>query len=205
MNQLDRKLPLLPTNLKKEIFEKGVLKNIPTGTEILREGQYVKSIPLVLKGLIKVCSSYEDKELLLYYIEPAESCVMSFSAGLWNAPSKVFAIAEEDSEVLLLPVELINQWVRKYPTFNELFFRQFNKRYEDLLLTIHQVLFDKMDKRLYDFLKEKTLLLGENTLDLRHHQIAREMGTAREVVSRVLKKLEKEGKIRQLQKGIEVF
>ena len=173
--------------------------------QILREGEYVKVIPLVLEGLLKVVSSYEEKELLLYYIEPAESCIMSFSAGLWHFPSKVFAIAEEDTKAILLPVELVQEWVRIYPSLNDLFFQQFNKRYEDLLQTIHHVLFDKMDKRLYDHLKEKSSLLGEDILDLRHHQVARELGTAREVVSRVLKKLEKENKVVQLEKGIKIL
>ena len=204
-DKLERKLPPLPLKLKNEILEKGILKTVPAGTELLREGQYVKVVPLVLEGLIKVFGSYEDRELLLYYIEPTESCIMSFSAGLWNAPSKVFAVTERDSELLLLPVQLMNEWVKEYPSLNNLFFQQFAKRYEDLLLTIHHLLFDKMDKRLYEFLKMKSELFGETTLDLRHHQIAREMGTAREVVSRVIKKLEKENKVRQLPKGIEVL
>ncbi|HFC00451.1 MAG TPA: Crp/Fnr family transcriptional regulator, partial [Phaeodactylibacter sp.] len=171
-DKLERKLPPLPLKLKNEILEKGILKTVPAGTELLREGQYVKVVPLVLEGLIKVFGSYEDRELLLYYIEPTESCIMSFSAGLWNAPSKVFAVTERDSELLLLPVQLMNEWVKEYPSLNNLFFQQFAKRYEDLLLTIHHLLFDKMDKRLYEFLKMKSELFGETTLDLRHHQIA---------------------------------
>ena len=205
MDDKERKLPPLPLHLKNEILEKGTLKKIPAGTEILREGQYVKAVPLVLSGLLRVASSHKDKELLLYYIEPEESCIMSFSAGLWNLPSKVFAMAEEDTEVILLPVTFIQDWVRKYPSLNDLFFRQFNKRYEDLLHTIHHVLFDKMDKRLLEYLKEKAKVLGSKSLDLRHHQIARDLGTAREVVSRVMKKLEEEKKVRQLPHSIEIL
>ena len=205
MTEIERKLPPLPLSLKNEILEKGVVKTVPAGTEILREGQYVKFVPLVLEGLLKVFSNYEDKELLLYYIEPLESCIMSFSAGLSHMPSKVFAMAEEDTIALLLPIHLIPQWVRKYPSLNELFFQQYSSRYEDLLQTIHQLLFDKMDKRLYDYLKEKSKMMDKKILDLRHHQIAREMGTAREVVSRVMKKLERENKVRRLPKGIEIL
>ncbi|HMQ46902.1 MAG TPA: Crp/Fnr family transcriptional regulator [Saprospiraceae bacterium] len=195
----------MPLALKQEILEKGKLLSVPAGTEILREGQYVQVVPLVLEGLLKVFSSYEDKELLLYYIAPAESCVMSFSAALWHTPSKVFAIAEEDTQALLLPVDLLRDWVKKYPSLNDLFFQQFNKRYEDLLQTIHLVLFEKMDKRLYDYLKEKAKNLDTERIDLRHHQIAREMGTAREVVTRVLKKLEKDRLIIQHANGIEIL
>ena len=205
MINLERKLPPMPAELRREIMEKGTLQSIPAGMELLREGQYVKVVPLVLEGSIKVSSSHDDKEILLYYIEPSESCVMSFSAGLWSSPSKVRAVAEEDTVALLLPVDLVNRWVREYPTFNQLFFQQFNQRYDDLLNTIHQLLFEKMDKRLMDYLTEKAQVHGSRFLDLRHHQIAREMGSAREVISRVMKKLEREKKVRQLAHGIELL
>ena len=205
MNEIERKLPSLPLQLKSEILEKGDLESIPAGSEMLSEGQYVQVVPIVLEGLLKVFSRYEEKELLLYYIEPTESCIMSFSAGLWNMPSRVFAVAEEDTQVLLLPIQLIQGWVRKYPGLNELFFRQFNQRYEDLLMTIHHVLFNKMDQRLLDYLRQKAQVLGSNKLDLRHHQIARELGTAREVVSRVMKKLEAENKVQQHAHMIEIL
>lgn len=205
MTDLERKLPTLPLALKQEILAQGRRERIPAGTEVLREGQYVKTVPLVLEGSLKVVSSYDDKELLLYYIEPEESCVMSFIAALWHNPSKVIAIAEQDSEVLFLPVDLVRQWIRTYPALTELLFQQFDKRYEDLLETIHQVLFGTLDKRLYDYLQEKAAIQGTKLLNLRHHQIARELGTAREVVSRVLKKLEKENKVRQQVDGIEIL
>ena len=125
MDTLHSKLPSLPLSLREEILAMGIRQAVPAGTELLREGQYVNVIPLVLDGLVKVFSRYEERELLLYYIEPVESCVMSFSAGLWNLPSKVFAITEEESDLLLLPVQHVNEWVRKYPTLNQLFFGQF--------------------------------------------------------------------------------
>ncbi len=205
MDPLHSKLPSLPLSLREEILKMGIRKEVPAGTELVREGQYVKVIPLVLGGLVKVFSRYEERDLLLYYIEPVESCVMSFSAGLWDLPSKVFAITEEQSDLMLLPVQHVNEWVRKYPTLNQLFFGQFNKRYEDLLLTIHQVLFQRMDERLLTYLRERAERLGTNLLDLRHHQIARELGTAREVISRVMKKLEQEKWVIQHQHGIEVL
>lgn len=205
MNTLDQKLPHLPLALRQEMLEKGILKLVPAGMELLREGQYVKVVPLVLSGLIKVFSSHEDKELLLYYIAPSESCIMSFSAGLWNLPSKVFAVTAEETQVILLPVDVVNEWIKKYPPLNKLFFEQFNKRYEDLLHTIHQVLFQRMDIRLLEYLRGQAELLDSKFLDLRHHQIAREMGTAREVVSRVIKKLEQDNKLIQHPNGIEIL
>ncbi|WP_457619331.1 Crp/Fnr family transcriptional regulator [Lutibacter sp.] len=160
---------------------------------------------MVLTGLIKVFSRYEDKELLLYYIKPSESCVMSFSASLKNAPSQVFAITEEDTTVLLLPASKIDGWVKKFPNFNQLFFEQYNVRYHELLKTINHLLFDKLDVRLYNYLIEKKDITKKNPIKISHRQIANELGTAREVISRLLKKLEGENKVKQLSNQIKIL
>ena len=178
--------------------------DVPAGMEILKEGQYVRMIPIVLQGLVKVFTRVEEKELLLYYIGSTQSCIMSFSAGLSQSPSRIFAISEEPSMLLLLPAEKINKWIREFPALNDLFFRQYNLRYTEMLDTINSLLFGRMDQRLYQYLQEKSRLKGEKILDIRHKQIAAELGTAREVVTRVLKKLEQEGKIRQTEAGIEI-
>lgn len=195
----------LNADLVSEIMAASTIKEVPKETEILRIGQYVKVIPLVLKGLIKVFTSYEDKELLLYYIRPNESCVMSFTAHLKNEPSRVFALTEEDTTVLLLPVDKVSHWTRHFPDINLLFFQQYNLRYSDLIDTINHVLFDKMDKRLYDYLLEKVNITKKNPLKISHRQIAGELGSAREVVSRVMKKLEVEGKVKQTGNYIELL
>ena len=199
------KLPNLSIALQEQITNNSALVEIPADTEILREGQYVKVIPLVLEGLVKVFTKYEDKELLLYYIQPNESCVMSFTASLKNEPSKVYAITDENCKLLLLPVDKVAQWIGEFPDLNNLFFQQYNLRYSDLLETINQLLFDKMDKRLLDYLKEKVALTKKNPLKLSHRQIASELGTAREVISRVMKKLEQEAKVKQLSNTIEIL
>lgn len=191
--------------LLNEIAEHGMIMDFAEGTEILKEGQYIKLIPIVLKGLVKVFASFEEKELLLYYIEPSQSCVMTFSAGLNNSPSRIFAITEEDSTLLLLPVEKMNSWIKHYPQINELFYQQYNLRYSELLDTINSLLFNRMDQRLYNYLLEKSKLKGEKILQLKHKQIAAELGTVREVITRVIKRLEQEGKVKQLSDGIEVF
>ena len=162
-------------------------------------------IPLVISGLIKVFTRFEDKELLLYYIKPNESCVMSFSAGINEVPSKIFAITEEDSHVLLIPVEKLSKWMKDFPDFNSLFYMQYNMRYADLLSTINSLLFEKLDKRVYDYLKEKVAISQKNPLKISHRQIANELGTAREVISRIMKKLETEGKVKQFATTIEIF
>lgn len=196
--EFDKKiLSFLNPDLAKKIQKASNIKDIPKGTEILREQQYVKVLPIVLEGLVKVYSRFEEKELLLYYIEPEQSCVMTFYAALKNTPSKVFAITEEDSKILLIPVQLLPDWLKAYPDFNELFYNQFNLRYSELLNTIGHLLLDKMDKRLYDHLKKKSELTESDSVKMSHNQIANELGTAREVITRVLKKLEVDGKVIQ--------
>ncbi|HKL14847.1 MAG TPA: Crp/Fnr family transcriptional regulator, partial [Balneolaceae bacterium] len=147
--------PQLNSKLISKIGEAAVEKEIPRGTEILREGQYVSVVPIVLNGVIKVFKKYEERDLLLYYIKPNESCIMSFAAGLKNEPSNVYAQTEEDTTALLLPVEKIIGWIKHYPDLNSLFFQQYSLRYSELLETIQDVMFNKMDKRLYDYLREK--------------------------------------------------
>jgi CRP/FNR family transcriptional regulator len=204
-SKLSRFLPHLSDELISEIASVAIFKEIPSGSTILREGQYIKVIPIVTQGLIKVFSRHEDKDLLLYYIQPHESCIMSFSASLKNEPSRVYAITEEDTSAILLPVEKIDSWIRQFPDFNSIFFQLYNLRYSELLETISDLLFNKMDQRLYDYLKKKHQLTGKNPLKMSHRQIANDMGTAREVISRVMKKLEGEGKVRQHTSSIEIL
>lgn len=190
-------ISFLKPELVNLILSKSTVQEIPKGTEILREEQYVKVLPIVLEGLVKVYSRFDEKELLLYYIEPSQSCVMSFYAALKNTPSKVFAQTEKDSKIILIPVEYLPIWLKEYPDFNELFYNQFNLRYSELLDTISHLLLDKMDKRLYDHLKRKTALINKTSIKISHLQLANELGTAREVISRVIKKLETDEKVEQ--------
>ncbi len=205
IEQIQQYLPGYGTAFSEAIAASAELVEVPAGTELVREGQYIKVIPIVLKGVIKVFARFEEKELLLYYIEPSESCVMSFSASLKNEPSRIGAITEEDSLLLLLPSDKINKWIKEYPHINQLFYQQYNQRYAELLDTINHLLFNRLDQRVYNYLLERSKLKGERKLQIRHRQIAAELGTVREVVTRVLKRLEQEGKIAQTEEGIEIL
>ena len=195
----------LPESLVERILERADRRAFAAGEVILREGEYVKAIPVVIKGLVKVFTRYEDRELLLYYITPHESCIMSFSSGLHREPSQVFAQTEEDSELWLLPVRELSGWMADHPEFSTMFLLQYRKRYSELLETIHHVLFDKLDVRLYEHLKRKTNLAGQMRLTISHQQLADELGTVREVISRTVKKLESEGLVRQSGQSIEML
>ena len=202
---LRQKFAFLGPDLIDEILEYSKFQEIPKDTEILREGQYIKVIPLVIDGAIKVFTRFKEKELLLYYIRPDESCIMSFAASMRNEPSKVFAITEVDTEAILLPITKIEKWFNNYPKFNSLFFRLYNERYIDMLDTINHLLFNKLDQRVLAHLKEKEEISGNNIIKTTHKQIANELGTAREVISRIIKKLEKEDKLTQLGDGIKLL
>jgi CRP/FNR family transcriptional regulator len=198
-------LPDLNPQLREKIIASANIVDVPKNIEVMHEGQYVKSIPIVTTGLVKVFTRNEDKELLLYYIKPSESCIMSFDACLNNAPSKVYASTEENSTILLLPVDKVFKWMKEYPEMNSLFFQQYNIRYNELILMINQLLFEKMDQRLIKYLKTEVNVRNTNPIKISHQKIASHLGTAREVVSRILKKLEIEGQISQNANGIKVL
>lgn len=198
-------LPFIDNQIIEEFSKSGSLITLEKDIEILKEGQYVKVIPIVLEGALKVVSRHEDKEFLLYYIQAAESCVMSFSAILENSTSKIFAITEDKTTLLALPSDKILDWLRQFPQLHQLFYQQYTQRYSDLLHTVNSLIFDKMETRLYEFLKEKCRIKHDTIIEISHREIANSLGTAREVISRVLKKLENDGKIKQLVGGIKVL
>ena len=125
MHNLQTLFPTWHPDLIANISETAMLKEFPKGVELLKDGQYVAVVPIVLEGLVKVFIRHDEKELLLYYIRPEESCVMSFTAGLNHAPSQVVAITEEPTKALLLPADHLAEWTRDFPDFNRLFFNQY--------------------------------------------------------------------------------
>lgn len=197
-----RRLSFLGAELTDKIDKNAVLQVIPAKTEILSEKQQILHVPIVMEGLVKVYARFEDKELLLYYIEPLESCVMSFSAAIHHQPSKIFATTEVESVLLLLPVKDLHFWLLAHPTLHALFYKAYDKRYTDLLSTLQEVLFNKMEDRLLDYFIKKKKTSGLPYIDFSPTIIARELGTAREVISRVSRKLEADGIIRLEKKKI---
>jgi CRP/FNR family transcriptional regulator len=185
---------LFNTLLKNEVAQYGQLKKFPAGSVIQQEDSYIKAIPLVLNGSLKVMRTDQDgHEILLYYITPGESCIMSFLGGIHNETSKVKAVVEEDSEILFIPVEKASEWVKKFPEWSDFIFRLYHKRFEELLTAVNAIAFQKMDTRLLQLLKQKAELYQTREIKITHQQLADELGTAREAVSRVMKQMENEG------------
>lgn len=184
--------PLLMEKMK----EFGITKNFKSGDILLDENSYIRSIPIVTKGVVKVVRTEEDgREILLYYIRPGESCIMSFLGGLHNESSKVRAEVEEEAEVLLVPIEKLPYFMKEYPQWLDYIFRLYHKRFEELLEVVNAIAFKKMDERLLDSLEKKAEVLHSKTIQITHEQLANELGTARVVVSRLLKRLEEEGQV----------
>lgn len=185
---------LFQSLLKDEVSTYGQLKKFPAGSVIQQEDSYIKSIPLVLNGSLKVMRTDSDgHEILLYYITPGESCIMSFLGGIHNETSKVKAIVEEDAEILFIPVEKASEWVKKFPEWSDFIFRLYHKRFEELLTAVNAIAFHNLDTRLLQLLKQKAELYQSKEIKITHQQLADELGTAREAVSRVMKQMENEG------------
>ena len=183
-----------------ELIEKlnkfSIHRSYDAGSIILNEDSYIRSIPIVTKGLLKVMRTEEDgREILLYYIKPGESCIMSFLGGLHNETSKVRAEVEEDAEILFLPLEKVSLFIKEYPQWLDYIFRLYHKRFEELLEIVNAIAFKKVDERLLNLLKKKSELTATKTINITHEQLANELGTARVVVSRLLKQLEDLGSV----------
>lgn len=184
-------------DLVEKLYQYGTTKNYHEGDIILDENASIRSIPIVMKGMLKVIRTEEDgREILLYYIKAGESCIMSFLGGMHNEKSIVKAEIEEDAEILFLPVDKVPLFIKEHPEWLDYIFRLYHKRFEELLDIINAIAFKKVDERLLNLLQKKSELTHSETIHTTHEQLANELGTARVVVSRLLKQLEEDGKLK---------
>ncbi|UOE41983.1 Crp/Fnr family transcriptional regulator [Chryseobacterium suipulveris] len=184
---------IFQSDLQREIVESGNLRSFRSGDVIVNMDSYIKSIPVVVSGSIKVIRTEEDgREILLYYLTPGESCIVSILAGMKNETSKIKAVVEEAAEIMMIPVDKAKDWVKKYPEWTDFIFTLYQKRFEELLEVVNAVAFQKADARILHLLRQKSQLYHSKELSVTHQQIADELGITREATSRVLKQLEKE-------------
>ena len=183
--------------VRVRLLSYGIEKSFSEGEVILNEDTYVRAIPLVITGNVKVMQTDQNgREILLYYIKSGESCIMSFMAGLHQGKSRVKAVADEQTELLLIPMEKVSLLIKEYPEWLDYLFRLYHKRFEELLQVVNAVAFRKMDERLLSFIKMKCRHMDSDTLSITHEQLANELGTVRVVVSRLLKRMEEEGMVK---------
>lgn len=182
--------------LVNKLYNYSLKKEYKEGETVLVEHTNIRSIPIVIKGSLKIIRTEEDgREILLYYIKTGESCIMSLLGGLHNDTNKVKAEVEENSEILFLPIEKAVLLIKEYPEWLEYIFKLYHKRFEELLEIINDIAFKKIDERILELLIKKNELTKSNIIYVTHEQIANELGTARVVVSRLLKQLEENGKL----------
>lgn len=210
MTETDLIKSRFPQIHNKELLENiekyGILKEVKAGDVVMEYGQFIKSVPLILNGCIKVMRrDDEGKELFLYYLYPGETCAMSLTCCMANQKSEIRAVAEEDSEFIAIPIQYLDLWMHEYNDWKNLVMQTYSNRFRDLLNTIDNIAFRNMDERVEEYLFSKTQALQTSTINITHQEIATELGTSREVISRLLKQLEKKGKIALGRNKIEVM
>ena len=182
--------------LVKEMHQFGEVKFFKEGDIIMDYGKYIRMMPLIIKGTIKVYRKDENgKEILLYYLSSNESCSMAYSCCMEAKKSEVKAIAEDDVELLAIPHIKLDEWLCKYPTWKNYIMRSFNERFLEMLKSIESIAFHKLDDRLIEYLKDKQRVTGSSVIKASHSLIADELATSRVVISRLLKQLENSKKI----------
>ncbi|MDA9575536.1 Crp/Fnr family transcriptional regulator [Flavobacteriaceae bacterium] len=182
--------------LINEILEVGTFKEVPEGFKLMEIGSYIRSMPLLVSGAIKVLrEDHNGDELLLYYLEKGETCSMTMTCCMGQTKSEIRAIAETDTKLIMIPVQKMDLWSSKYKSWRNFVFESYHNRLNEMLNTVDNIAFHNMDERLLNYLKEKARINKDNTIHNTHQEIAYELHSSRVVISRLLKKLENRGSI----------
>lgn len=194
------------SSLLDELEKIGLLQNFDKDTIVLKENSYIKVIPLLINGLIKIYKEEENgNEVLLYYIKPGETCIVSVMAGEKDEKATVKGVVEEDCSVVLIPKDKLYSLRKNFPIWNMFIYEQFNDKFYEVIDMVKVLTFSNKEKRLEDFLIKKSALNKTKTINKSHQEIANELGSSREVISRLLKKLEKDGKVKLSLRKIKIL
>lgn len=189
-----------------EINQIGSLKHVKEGERLIEIGDYLRSMPLLVSGAIKILrEDTEGDELLLYFLEPGDTCAMSLTCCLGQNKSEIRAIAELDTTLIMIPVQKMEEWTGKYKSWRNFVLASYHTRLMEMLETIDSIAFMNMDERLVKYLRDKQKIGGEPVINSTHQEIAYELHTSRVVVSRLLKKLENLGKIELHRNSIKII
>ncbi|RTE52715.1 Crp/Fnr family transcriptional regulator [Arenibacter aquaticus] len=197
---------LFEPELLEEIKKVGVLKKVQQGQTLMQIGETIKSMPLLLNGAVKVLREDEEgNELLLYFVEKGDTCAMTFSCCMGDKKSGIRAVAETDTELLMIPVGYLETWMGQYKTWQRFILDSYHARMMELMETIDTLAFLRMDERLLKHLQDKAKVTHDDVIYVTHQEIAYDLHTSRVVVSRLLKKIENEGKIALSRNQIKVL
>ncbi|UTA67610.1 MULTISPECIES: Crp/Fnr family transcriptional regulator [Emticicia] len=176
------------------------------GHVLMQPGGYIRFVPIILKGSVKILRpDKEGREALLYYLGGMDSCAMSLTCCLGHRQSEILAVTDEETTLISIPVEKVEEWMTRYNSWRQFVFMTYQRRFEDLLNTIDQIAFHKLDDRLLMLLKRKAKACNCKVFVITHEELANELATSREVVSRLLKQLEKLGKVKLSRNRIELL
>lgn len=197
---------MFEVKLLQELLQIGNYMEVEEGHILMKPGGFIRFVPIIISGSIKILRADQDgREALLYYIGGLDSCAMSLTCCLNHRHSEITAIAEEKTELISVPVEKIEEWMIKYSTWKQFVFTTYQKRFEDLLGAIDQIAFHKLDERLLGLLTRKSKQCSCSVFTITHEELGQELSTSREVISRLLKQLEKLGKVRLSRNKIELL
>ncbi|MFI8378279.1 Crp/Fnr family transcriptional regulator [Leeuwenhoekiella sp. NPDC079379] len=192
--------------LLKEISEIGILKEVKEGDKLMEIGQYITAMPLLISGAIKILrEDSEGNELLLYFLEKGDTCALTLSFNRGQRKSEIRAIAELNTILIMIPIQKMEEWSSTYKSWRNFIFDSYQNRLQEMLDTLDSIAFMRMDERLLKYLRDKQKLSNSNELQSTHQDIAYEMHTSRVVISRLLKKLELEGRINIQRNKIELL
>ncbi len=185
--------PQFDINLLEYIEEIGSVRQFKAGTIMMRTGEYFKSSMLIVDGLVKLYREDEEgNEFFMYYLKPGDACALSMICATKNEASEIMAVASEDTSVIAIPIKYMDDLMVNYRNWYYFVLDTYRKRFEELLNTVDGIAFKAMDDRLEFYLKRQSKILNKENLGLTHQQIASDLNTSREVISRLLKKMEKE-------------
>ncbi len=189
--------------LLEEISAIGSYRKIPNGVTMVDIGDVITFMPLVLDGAVKVMNEDEDSnEFLLYYLEVGDSCSMTMTCCLGNKKSNIRAVTEQETQICVIPITIMEEWLIKYKSWRKFVFDSYDVRLSEMLEAINTVVFKNMEERLYKYLKDRSMVLRSKELNITHHQIANDLNTSRVVISRLIKKLQIDGRISSLRNKI---
>lgn len=206
MNTYRHLFPELEEALVEELLDKGRIVQIEAGTTLLKAGQNIRNTIIVLEGLVKLYrENDEGSEFFMYHLHPGDTCALSLVCDRTFRASAVTARAVSNATLLVVPIEQTEHWMRQYRTWYHFVVGTYRKRYEELLETIDHIAFRNMDERLEFYLRRHRDSLKTNILNITNTEIAQELNSSREVISRLMKKLSEAGKVRLLKSGIEIL
>lgn len=192
-------------SLINDIADSGKEYSFKAGEIVIDMGMPIPFIPLITKGSLRIVRRDEDDhEILLYYIDSGQTCATSLTCCMSNVSSEVEAIAEEDVSLIGIPARFADKWFEKYPEWKAFVMNTYKFRFDELLETINSIAFTQLDKRLIKYLKNKSKVHGSSTLNTSHQEIATDLNSSREVISRLLKQLEKSDKLKLSRNAIEL-